>query len=152
MTNNTQTPATTSVADAELISPVTTPAIDMQEVITWIAEEKQRRDDRNAKDRVTLRAYLTQQGVTRVDAQYDAYGDSGNVDTITLTPDSATIGEDQERALGDFIWSMAYALHPGFENNDGGDGEVIWDVTEDKIDIDHRERFTDYNHYRHEDL
>jgi hypothetical protein len=148
MTNDIQTPA----LDAEPTIPVSTPAIDMKDVMTWIAEEKQRRDARNAKDRVALHVHLMEQGVMRVDAQYDAYCDSGNVESITLTPDTSTIEEARERALGDFIWSMAYALHPGFENNDGGDGEFVWDVTEDKISIDHRERFTDYNHYSHEDL
>ena len=41
---------------------------------------------------------------------------------------------------------MAYALNPGFENPDGGDGEVIWEINTDKIHIEHREWFTDYNH------
>lgn len=47
---------------------------------------------------------------------------------------------------------MAYALHPGFENNEGAQGEFEWDVTEDKINIEHREFYTEYNDYSHEDL
>lgn len=100
MTNDTQIPTTTPATDAEPIIPVTTPVLTMEEVVAMMAEEKQRRDDRNAKDRVALHVYLMEKGVTRVDAQYDAYGDSGNVDTITLTPDTATIGEAEERTGG----------------------------------------------------
>jgi hypothetical protein len=48
------------------------------------------------------------------------------------------------------LWDVVYDLHPGFENNDGGDGEVEWDVSADKMQIEHRERFTDYNSYSHE--
>lgn len=47
---------------------------------------------------------------------------------------------------------MAYALNPGFENPDGRDGEVIWEIDTDKIHSEHRERFTDDNHNTCEDL
>ena len=133
-------------------TPTATPMIDAIDIMAFIEKNKLERDGRNAKDRAVLRAFLQSKGVTRVDAQYDAYGDSGNVEDITFTPVTVMIETTQEEALRDFIWSMAYALHPGFENNDGGDGEVVWEIDEDKIQIEHRERFTDYNLYTHEDL
>ncbi len=133
-------------------TPTATPMIDAIDIMAFIEKDKLERDARNAKDRAVLHAFLQSKGVTRVDAQYDAYGDSGNVEAITFTPDSVMIEAAQEEALRDFIWSMAYALHPGFENNDGGDGEVVWEIDEDKIQIEHRERFTDYNLYTYEDL
>lgn len=133
-------------------TPTTTPMIDAIDIMAFMEKDKAERDARNAKDRAVLHAFLQSKGVTRVDAQYDAYGDSGNVEDITFTPVIVMIETAQEDALRDFIWSMAYALHPGFENNDGGDGEVVWEIDEDKIQIEHRERFTDYNLYTHEDL
>jgi hypothetical protein len=133
-------------------TPTETPMIDAIDIMAFMEKDKAERDARNAKDRAVLHALLQSKGVTRIDAQYDAYGDSGNVKDITFTPVTVMIETAQEEALRDFIWSMAYALHPGFENNDGGDGEVVWEIDEDKIQIEHRERFTDYNLYTHEDL
>ena len=52
-----------------------------------LANQKAERNARNEKDRAELHAFLLGKGVTRVDAQYDAYGDSGNVEDITFTPD-----------------------------------------------------------------
>lgn len=137
---------------SESETPTVTPMIDAIDIMAFMEKDKAERDARNAKDRAVLHAFLQSKGVTRVDAQYDAYGDSGNVEDITFTPVTVMIETAQEEALRDFIWSMAYALHPGFENNDGGDGEVVWEIDEDKIQIEHRERFTDYNLYTHEDL
>lgn len=133
-------------------TPTVTPMIDAIDIMAFMEKDKAERDARNAKDRAVLHAFLQSKGVTRVDAQYDAYGDSGNVEDITFTPVTVMIETAQKEALRDFIWSMAYALHPGFENNDGGDGEVVWQIDEDKIQIEHRERFTDYNLYTYEDL
>ena len=130
----------------------TTPAIDMNELMAFMAQRQAERAAQNAKTREGLVALLTAQGVTQIEATYDAYGDSGNVEDISITPDSVTLDNTTDSNLRDLLWSMAYALHPGFENNDGGDGEISWDLTSDKMSIDHRERFTDYNHYSHEDI
>ena len=68
-----------------------------------------------------------------------------------MTPDSAQLG-DLEPQLADFVWAMAYDLHPGFENNDGGEGALTWNVVEDRIDVDHANFYTDRNDYLHEDI
>ena len=52
--------------------------------------------------------------------------------------------------LQDMLWSTVYALHPGFENNEGGYGDIIWDLATDQIAIEHSERFVDVNSYSHE--
>lgn len=95
---------------------------------------------------------LTALNISQVDAKYDAYGDSGNIEDITVTPKGVELDDAQETTLSDFLWSVAYQLHPGFENNDGGYGELRWDITRDVIDVDHNERFTDCTSYIHEDV
>lgn len=130
----------------------TIPAFDMNELMAFIAKQREEQAARNAKTREGLVALLTAQGVTQIEATYDAYGDSGNVENIDLTPDSVTLDETTDSNLRDLLWSVVYDLHPGFENNDGGDGEITWDLVEDTMSIDHRERFTDYNHYSHEGI
>jgi hypothetical protein len=56
----------------------------------------------------------------------------------------------QREQLCDLLWNIVYGLHPGFENNDGGFGDIEWDIAADSITIEHNERFTDYNSYSHE--
>ncbi len=99
----------------------------------------------------TLTALLRAQGVTRIKARYDGYGDSGNVEEIAVTPEAADVSAVETR-LTDFVWGVAYDLHPGFENNDGGEGTLRWDVTADRIDVDHANMIMERDDYQHEDV
>ncbi len=65
---------------------------------------------------------------------YSGYGDSGDIEE---KPDN--LPEEAE----DFIWDILTVHEGGFENNDGGRGEIHWDLIEDKITIDHTEYFTE---------
>lgn len=116
-------------------------------VAQWAVE----RQTRIAQQRHDVIGKLRLAGVEAVDATYDAYGDSGNVDDVTLTPE-VTLDDAVMMDLRDLLWAVVYDLHPGFENNDGGMGEISWDVVADKISVEHAERFTDLNHYSHEDV
>lgn len=91
--------------------------------------------------------------VTQVEANYSGYGDSGNVDYLATTPpidmnftihtlphpwkEGETMNQTLDFALRELFWRLAYDNNPGFENNDGGQGEVVWDVVNDKITLDH---------------
>lgn len=137
---------------------------------TWLAERETERDAENRVLRAELVAMLRDAGVETVTAHYDAYGDSGNIEEVVLLPElpkvelvavEAEADRPQEDAdhrlttadaskLDDFLWSTVYGLHPGFENNEGGYGDISWDVTADSISIEHSERFVDVNCYSHE--
>lgn len=67
-------------------------------------------------------------GVACVVGTYDAYGDSGNVEDISLSPAEIHPSDAMRARLDRFIWAFVYQLHPGFENNDGGYGELRWDI------------------------
>lgn len=135
-----------------------------------LAERETERDAENRVLRAELVAMLRDAGVETVTAHYDAYGDSGNIEEVVLLPElpkvelvavEAEADRPQEDAdhrlttadaskLDDFLWSTVYGLHPGFENNEGGYGDISWDVTADSISIEHSERFVDVNCYSHE--
>ena len=125
--------------------------------IDWTAMEARWQAQREAEaavrkiERGALLVVLRGKGVTRVEARYDGYGDSGNVGEIDIAPEGVDI-DDLKPRLQDFIWGMAYDLHPGFETNDGAEGTVTWDVTADRIDIDHASFYTDRHDYNHEDV
>ena len=52
--------------------------------------------------------------------------------------------------LNDFLLDMVAEVHPGWHRDDGGYGTVDWDVTADKITIDHNEKIVTYASSTHE--
>lgn len=123
--------------------------------INWTAIEASWQEQREAEaaarklERVALLEALRGMEITSLEAWYDGYGDSGNVGEINLNPKTTDLGDLRVR-MEDFIWGMAYGLHPGFENNDGAEGSFTWDVTADRIDIDHANFYTARDEYCHE--
>lgn len=96
--------------------------------------------------RADLLAALRALGVTEVIAEYEGYGDSGNVEDITLQPNDVRLDADLMRKLEDFAWSLAYNQHPGFENNEGGYGTLTWDISNNFITLDHADRYVECSH------
>tara|TARA_R110002051_G_scaffold15280_1_gene48013 strand:+ start:385 stop:768 length:384 start_codon:yes stop_codon:yes gene_type:complete len=111
---------------------------------------------RAAAQRVATRAALLSElralGVTRIEVQYEGYGDSGNVEDVLVSPDTITLTEEMRRRVEDFGWDFAYALSPGFENNEGGYGELTWALATDKIDVSHSNRYIETSTTEHEGL
>ena len=109
-----------------------------------------------AEQRVQTRAALLSElralGVTSIEVQYEGYGDSGNVEDVVVTPDTINLTEELRRRVEDFGWDFAYALSPGFENNEGGYGELTWALEADKIDVSHSNRHIETNTTEHEGL
>jgi len=124
--------------------------MDMTEIMARVQEMNAQRAEATAAKRIEVKKTLEAHGITAVSAEYDAYGDSGNIESVRWEPKTKQLSPEVERCAADLLWDVVYDLHPGFENNDGGDGEVEWDVSADKMQIEHRERFTDYNSYSHE--
>ncbi|MEL6465681.1 MAG: DUF6878 family protein [Pseudomonadota bacterium] len=102
--------------------------------------------------RADLLPALRALGVTEVIAEYEGYGDSGNVEGITLQPNDVRLDADLTRKLEDFVWSVAYNQHPGFENNEGGYGTLTWDISADSIMLDHADRYVECSHSYEEGL
>ncbi|MFQ6550268.1 DUF6878 family protein [Aestuariibius sp. 2305UL40-4] len=114
----------------------------------WRAE----REAANKAARTELLAALRALDVAHVIAEYEGYGDSGNVESVTLQPTGIGLAEDIATNLEDFAWSFAYHHHPGFENNEGGYGTLTWDITADSITLDHADRYVEYSHSRDKGL
>ena len=131
--------------------PANAPGIDWEALnAKWEAQREEDRAQLKA-DRAALLEALRAKGVEKIEAGYDGYADSGNVQDITVAPDGVVLG-DLEGRVSDFVWDMAFNLHPGFENNDGGEGTLTWDVTTDRIDIEHADFYTAREEYSHEDV
>ena len=143
-TNNTVSPDVHIDAsdDADTI----TVSLSKREKNDWaairaLAEKARAEQAQNLKHtRMRLRADLMYLGVTAVTGEYNGYADSGNTDYVSVVPSTIEIDNDIEEQLNDFIWDMAYQQSPGFEINEGAFGTLEWDVTNDKIAIEHNER------------
>lgn len=77
-----------------------------------------------------------------VSIEYSGYCDSGGVQSSSFSEGDLPEGETSyEEFLGDLV----YQTHPGYENNDGAQGDVTWDLEEDKIVIEHGQNVTTVN-------
>ncbi len=148
------------------------PVIDLDAVFTeWNAYEA-RRAELHPANKATLFAALGAAGITRVVLTFDGGGDSGQTENIEAfagndlrdLPDATVelrdllFREGEPRALSqplaDAIETLAYACleqkHCGWENNEGGYGEFVFDVAEGTITLDYNERFESSENYTHE--
>ena len=115
-------------------------------------ESQRRAAEQRVETRAALLTELRALGVRSIKVQYEGYGDSGNVEDVVVSPDTITLTEALRRRVEDFGWDFAYALSPGFENNEGGYGELTWALETDKIDVSHSNRYVETNTTEHEGL
>lgn len=126
--------------------------IDITDYMAQIAEARQKQETALAERRKALLAALRAAGAIRVIILYDGYGDSGDVNDVTIEPDGIALGADDTKALNEFGWDRAYSLHPGFENNEGGNGEITWDIATDTMSLTHNDCVMEYDTTEHEEI
>ena len=63
---------------------------------------------------------------------FDSYDDSGQIDTFTVEPDSASIDDDLWSKLDEFLMAQ---LPGGWEDNDGAFGEFKVDVASGAVEV-----------------
>lgn len=115
---------------------------------------------------------LSVAGITLVLVSFDGYGDSGQIENITVCAgendaslpdvdvefavDGSRIGETVRRMMSvrDAIEQIAYDLlwhtQLGWENDDGACGEFTFDVADRTITLDFSQRYTSYVNYSDE--
>lgn len=119
-------------------------------------------------DRQKILDLCRRYSVTAITADYSGYGDSGSIDDPQITPSSAFdlnwlfdsvphpwhANKLLERNIGNVITNIFYQLleqaHPGWEINDGSQGEFTWDIATDKITLEHGANYTSTEHFEHE--
>ena len=122
---------------------MTKPQIDYAAMAAqWRAE----RETTLMATRAELLAQLRALGISEVTAEYEGYGDSGNVKDVTVQPAEVQLPEPLATEVGDLAWSLAYHHHPGFENNEGGYGTLTWDLRNDSIILDHADAQVECSH------
>ncbi|WP_186065249.1 DUF6878 family protein [Burkholderia gladioli] len=135
-------------------------------------------DELIANNKATLLDAMVTAGVQQCMVSYAGFGDSGDVNDVHLTsqdgaPMSALGAVDiavQDNRYVDGAWttsigsktmSISEALsyfadlvvnryHPGFENNDGGSGEVYFEVDTSRVWNEHRDYYTESIYSEHD--
>ena len=62
------------------------PRLDMALLYARIEQDRRERASRTRETRAAVLVFLRDAGIEQVEATYDAYGDSGNIETVTLLP------------------------------------------------------------------
>lgn len=123
-----------------------------EEFLGWMARRRAEDAADLAIARHELLRSLRSAGITEIAAEYDGCGDSGSIDGITFTPVDVAPSEATEGRIADFAWAFVVHRHPGFEINEGGCGELRWDLACDQICLDHGERHLEITYKCDEDL
>lgn len=118
-------------------------------------------------DRQKILELCRRNGVTAITASYSGYSDSGSIDYPQFEPSGALNlnapfdtkphpwrADPIQRSVGDIITDLFYDLlemkHPGWEINDGSQGEFTWDITKDKISLEHGANYTSTEDFSYE--
>lgn len=101
-----------------------------------------------------LTVTLTALGVTTVVAEYDGCGDSGQIDSIGFRneagEDCTEVPDAVESQVEDLLYDLLGVRHGGWENNDGAFGTFCWKLSEQTLEHEHNERYTEYEISTHE--
>ncbi len=92
---------------------------------------------------------LKKLGVVTVQVSYSGYGDSGCVDSIDYLNAKKKPIEVASRdpEIDHELTSLFDQLLPdGFENNEGGQGDITLEVEKGTVTIQHQENFTEVHH------
>ena len=77
--------------------------------------------------------------VKTITCEYSGYSDSGNIDNITFDPPQ---NKDEGTAeMRDFMFTIVAQHFPGYEINEGSEGNLVWDIATDKINIEHEQHY-----------
>jgi hypothetical protein len=118
---------------------------------TLLADMQKREDERIEAAKATLKRdiipRLKKRGVAVVEARYSGHGDSGCVETVEYFDAKKQLVTVQDsrspkaRKIEDVLEEF---LPSGFENNDGGQGEITIDIEAGTVTIEHQENFVEH--------
>ena len=113
------------------------------------------------REKFATMGLLRAKSIAWVEIAYDGSCDEGQIGNITAddagntnvsldTPEQIASGGNTYASLAEaletFAWTIIQHYHCGFHNNDGGYGTFVIDVPNDRITLDHHDRFVDsYN-------
>jgi hypothetical protein len=83
---------------------------------------------------------LAELKVDEVEVKYSGCGDEGTIESMQITPDM-DVPEELNDDIEDACYSVLNEHHPGWENNDGAAGQIVFNVLEREVAIEHNEYY-----------
>ena len=128
--------------------------IDTHTFALSVQEYTEHSQNNVAASHTIVREALRALGVTRVTADYDGCGDSGQFESLSVFRGDEAISQSIDDQLLEQVERLLYDLleirHGGWEINDGAFGEFTWDLTTDTLAQVHHSRFTDYESFEYD--
>jgi uncharacterized protein DUF6878 len=111
---------------------------------SWEAEQAALREALPARRDAIIAAMKTL-GVATLSVNYDGEGDQGQVNEMFgLDAQNKRVNIDAHlQAIEDFTWDVLQLHHAGFDNNDGGYGELVFNVADGTCELSHYDRVVD---------
>lgn len=119
---------------------------DMSELMKQMRDRRDAYQAKCAEKFAEHRNDLMAKGVVRVVCEYSGYGDSGGVEQVAYLDENAKpVSRSQiEETLDAEVRNYAESLLPaGFENNEGGQGEVVLDLLSRSYAVNHGWNYTE---------
>jgi hypothetical protein len=147
-------------------------ATALGDIMREISHEYRLEAQQRPRNKATLFAALKAEGVALVVATFDGSGDSGQVEGIEAKTGDTPVqlsgaliayahisghpGEvaqqptTLEQAIENLVYDVLRQAQPGWENNDGAYGEVVFDVAAGTIRLDFNGRYTTSEFSQHD--
>lgn len=115
----------------------------------WAEEQKKREEAKKTarKELKRIAAELRAKGITKLHCSYNGEGDSGGIQYTwyekldAFGPKDKKDFSEKDQEIIEFLASEY--LPAGFENNDGGFGDVTFDLENAEITVEHSERIVE---------
>ena len=105
-------------------------SINMSDFFAQMEKERQEAEASAQTERNKLAIEMQAAGVNKVHISFSGGGDSGQVDEINITmADGFTEPEGLDDRLRDFAYKFLEGTGIDWYNNDGGQGEIEFDLT-----------------------
>lgn len=150
-----------------------TPTAKLQKLLTGLDDQVEQEahsakpPEAHVAKLIDLFDVLSDYGVTSVSVDYSGSGDSGGIDGVVFMKEDKIFDamdlykdaghtddspQDLENAVSDLAMGLVEHQHGGWENNNGGGGEVIFDVQNERVEVNHydwyMEAATSYDEYQ----
>lgn len=125
--------------------PPTPDSFDIKKIMQTMREEQSAREEEAKVILGELAPKLFLNSVAKVYVEYDGIGDSGDIEYVSyrdINDESVKSGLDdaEEKKLRNAVWPF---IPSGFENNDGGFGNIEIDLKTKAAVCNHSQRYTE---------
>lgn len=111
----------------------------------YLDEQRKRFEELRASVHLML---LAIPGLLEVGISYDGSSDDGQVveESLWVAPD-LDLPDDVVKKFVDLAYAAVDAIDPGWENNEGAFGNVVWTREEGEIKVEHNTRTYSYEEH-----